>query len=140
MFYIWCIFLSLFRPSLVLFSLLKVTEVVMIYDAEKQRPRGKPHIHIRSHSVSLSPHAQDKLFLPKEKRTSRRPSIPLMCAMLGLVCLNSCMVARQISSIHMTRKHLHQTCAVSSASCTSACLKGIVHPKMYSVLALQRYI
>jgi len=105
-------FLSPFRPSLVLFSLLKVTEVVMIYDAEKQRPRGKPHVHICSHSVSLSPHAQDKLFPPKEKRTSRRTSIALMCSMLGLVCLNSCMVARQISSIHMTRKHLHQTCAV----------------------------
>lgn len=83
----------------------------MIYDAEKQRPRGNPHIHICSHSVSLSPHAQDKLFRPKEKRISRKPSTPLMCVMLGLVCLNSCMVARQISSIHMTRRYLHQTCS-----------------------------
>lgn len=113
----------------VLFSLLKVTEVVMIYDAEKQRPRGNPHIQICSHWVFLLPHAQDKLFRPKEKRTSRRPSAPLMCVMLDLVCLNL------LHGGKANQQHPHDTQTFASNMLRQfrvlhicLCLKGIVHP------------
>ncbi|TRY97484.1 hypothetical protein DNTS_008215, partial [Danionella cerebrum] len=63
-----------------------VTEVVMIYDAEKQRPRGKPHIHVCSHYVSLT--STTRQTIPSQREADPvHPSIhpSLSCAMFALV-------------------------------------------------------
>lgn len=67
----------------------------MIYDAEKQRPRGKPHIQICSHSVPLKSCAWQTI--PTQREENMRLShVYLWCWLWRLTPL----VARQISSIH----------------------------------------
>ncbi len=87
-----------------------------------QRNRGLEVIHtfIFAQIQSLS-HLMRKTNYSDPKRREHHASHPPLSCVWCLVWCVSCMVARQISSIHMTRKHLHQTCSVSSASCTSAC-------------------
>lgn len=77
---------------------------------------------------SLSPHAHDKLFQPKEKRMC----VSLVCvyAWCWVWCLDTHMVARQISSIHDAQTFASNAqldsgicwCLKASVQCYAACL------------------
>ncbi len=130
--FIYDAFLCRFRPSRVLFSLLKVTEVVMIYDAEKQRPRGNPHIHICSHSVSLSLTSCARQTIP----TQREENITQVIHP-SHVCDVWFGVSQLLHGGKANQQHPHdpQTFASNMLSQFGVlhiclCLKGAVHRKM----------